>query len=123
MNNVVLVGRIANDLELKGNENKVVNFNLAVDRVGKKDETDFIPVVVFGKNAENIVAYQGKGSQIAISGHIRQEQYVANDGAKRNTMKVIASRVEYIGTKKDTSISTTFSKQNNYKLDDEDMPF
>ena len=50
MNNVVLIGRIATELELKGADNKVVNFNLAVPRQ-KKDEVDFIPVAVFGKQA------------------------------------------------------------------------
>lgn len=101
LNNVVLIGRICNELELKGNENKVVNFNLAVN--GYKDKTDFIPVAVFGNQAESLVKYQGRGSQIAISGHISQDTYTLEDGSRRNSIKVIANRVQFLGSKANTS--------------------
>lgn len=136
MNNSLLIGRIANDLELRGTtENKVVNFNLAVERYGKKDEVDFIPCTVFGKSAENLVQYQAKGSLIAIQGYIRQENYQTEAGEKRNSFKVIASRVQYLGTKGTKQDETvTFSKDNEFTpsgldsqgfqaIEDDDIPF
>ena len=128
MNNSILIGRIANDLELRGTEdNRVINFNLAVERYGKKDEADFIPVTVFGKSAENLVKYQAKGSMIAIQGYIRQENYTDKDGNKRNAFKVIANRVQFIGARakeENKEISMTFNESNNLQaIDDEDIPF
>lgn len=127
MNISTLIGRIATDLELRdAGANKVVNFNLAVDRYGKKDETDFIPVTVFGKSAENLVQYQGKGSLIAVNGYIRQDNYTTEDGTKRNIIKVVANRVQFLGTKgKETDETpSTFTPENNFQvLDDDDIPF
>ena len=131
LNNVVLIGRIANGLELQGNENKVVNFNLAVQKQGKADGADFIPVAVFGKTAENLVAYQGKGSQIAVQGYINQDTYTLEDGSKRNSIKVIANRVQFLGSKATAStVSETDVIVNHLgmpasfqEIDDEDIPF
>ena len=54
LNRIVLIGRISTDLELKetSNGNSTVKFNLAVNRM--KEGTDFIPVQVYGKMAENM---------------------------------------------------------------------
>lgn len=127
MNNSILIGRIATDLELRGTDNKVVNFNLAVERYGKKDEVDFIPVTVFGKSAENLVQYQSKGSMIAIQGYIRQESYTTEDGNKRNAFKVIANRVQFLGAKakeENKEVSPSFNEDANFQaIDDEDIPF
>ena len=67
MNKITLIGRITKDLELKhiGEKNTAnVKFNLAVDNYenGQKG-ADFIPVTVWGKQAENLCKYCGKGSQ------------------------------------------------------------
>lgn len=129
MNNSILIGRIATDLELRGTDNKVVNFNLAVERYGRKDEVDFIPVTVFGKSAENLVQYQSKGSMIAIQGYIRQENYTTEDGNKRNAFKVIANRVQFLGAKANKSEEYTEyraiveDKAIDTVIDDEDIPF
>ena len=126
MNNVVLIGRIATELELKGADNKVVNFNLAVPRQ-KKDEVDFIPVAVFGKQAESLCMYQGKGSQIAINGVLRQDSYTTEAVDKKNTFKVIANRVQFLGSKAketNTEVVNNFTEDNNFQpIDDEDIPF
>lgn len=126
MNNAVLIGRIATDLELRGTENnRVVNFNLAVSRQGKKDETDFIPVTVFGKSAENLVQYQAKGSMIAVSGYIRQDNYKDKEGNNRNSFKVIASRVQFLSSKPTPEVSVaSFSEDDDFQIiNDDDIPF
>ena len=65
MNQLFLTGNICNDLELKmtQSEKQVCSFNLAVKRPFAKDTTDFIPIVCWNKNAENVCKYCGKGSK------------------------------------------------------------
>ena len=99
MNQVTLVGRIANDLELKQTQTGKLfcQFNLAVTRFGGEG-ADFIPVQVWNKAAENLVKFQTKGSQIAISGRLSVESY-ETEGQKRTFTKVIANEVEFLGSK------------------------
>ena len=99
MNQVTLVGRIANDLELKQTQTGKLfcQFNLAVTRFGGEG-ADFIPVQVWNKAAENLVKFQTKGSQIAISGRLNVESY-ETEGQKRTFTKVIANEVEFLGSK------------------------
>lgn len=98
MNNVTLIGRIANDLELKQTTGgkSVCQFNLAVN--GYNDRTDFIPVQVWGKQADNLVKYQSKGSRIGIVGRISVDNY-EQDGQKKTFTKVVAHEVEFLESK------------------------
>ena len=99
MNQVALVGRIANDLELKQTQTGKLfcQFNLAVTRFGGEG-ADFIPVQVWNKAAENLVKFQTKGSQIAINGRLNVETYEI-DEKKRTFTKIIANEVEFLGSK------------------------
>ena len=89
MNKVVLIGRLTKDPELRytpGNGVAVSSLTLAVDNYNSKTGekgADFIPVVVWGKSAENVAQYCVKGSQIAVSGRIANRSYEAKDGTKR----------------------------------------
>ena len=107
LNNVVLVGRLTKDLELRyiaGNGTPVANFVLAVDRefTGKdgKKETDFLNIQVWGKSAENCANYIGKGSLVAVQGSIIIEKY-EKDGERRTFTKINANRVQFLDSKKD----------------------
>ena len=99
MNQVTLVGRIANDLELKQTQigKLFFQFNLAVSRFGGEG-ADFIPVMVWNKTAENLVKFQSKGSQIAVNGRLNVETY-ETEGQKRTFTKVIANEVEFLGSR------------------------
>jgi len=102
MNKVVLIGRLTKDPELRfaaGSGNAVSRFSVAVTRQFKKEETDFINCVAFGKTAETISQYLTKGSQIALSGSIRTGSYDAQDGSKRYTTDVNVDSFEFIGSK------------------------
>lgn len=100
MNKVVLIGRLTKDPELRyaqGNGTAVCKFTLAVTRPFKKDETDFINCVSFGKAAETINQYTTKGRQLAVTGSIRTGSYDAQDGTKRYTTDINVDGFEFIG--------------------------
>lgn len=102
MNKSILIGRIANDIDLKitpGNGTAVATFTIAVDRRFFKDgqkEADFIPVVVWGKQAESTANYMSKGKMIGVSGRIQTRSYDAKDGTKRYVTEVIADEVQFL---------------------------
>ncbi|WP_279145970.1 MULTISPECIES: single-stranded DNA-binding protein [Clostridium] len=103
MNKIALVGRLTKDPELKftpGKGTAVANFTVAVDRDGLKDQignklTDFLPVNVWGKQAENTANFCSKGDLIGIEGRVQTRKYQAQDGTNRYVTEVNASRVEF----------------------------
>lgn len=102
MNKVILIGRLTKDPELRfaaGSGTAVCKFSIAVTRPFKKDETDFINCVAFGKTGETIAQHLIKGKQIAVTGSIRTGSYEAQDGTKRYTTDVALDGFEFIGPK------------------------
>lgn len=100
MNKVVLIGRTTKSPELRyapGTGTAVCRFTLAVNRPYKKDETDFINCVAFGKIAETIAQYVLKGRQVAITGSIRTGSYENNAENKIYTTDVVLDGFEFIG--------------------------
>ena len=100
MNKVVLIGRTTKSPELRyapGTGTAVCRFTLVVNRPYKKDETDFIKCVAFGKIAETIAQYVLKGRQVAITGSIRTGSYENNAGNKIYTTDVVLDGFEFIG--------------------------
>ena len=100
MNKVFLIGRLTRDPELRytGNNTPVATFSLAVNRnfsnqAGER-EADFINIVVWRKQAENVKNYLTQGSQVAIDD---------NNGQKRYVTEVIADNVEFLGSKSSTN--------------------
>jgi len=90
MNNVVLVGRLTRNPEIKyvGNDNSpLTKFNVAVDRnyVGQDGEkkADFIDIEIWGRQAENCAKYLNKGSMACVKGQIRVEKYQNSNGENR----------------------------------------
>ena len=103
INKVVLLGRLTKDPELKyaaSSGTAVCRFTVAINRQSKKDETDFINCIAFGKTGETITQYFTKGSKIAITGNIRTGSYDAKDGTKRYTTDVIVETFEFVESKK-----------------------
>lgn len=102
MNRITLLGRLTRDPEVKYTPSgKVVaQFALAVDRPfanqeGQK-ETDFIPIVVWGKSAETAGKYLAKGRRLLVEGRLQTRNYVDKNGVKRYVSEVIANRFEFI---------------------------
>ena len=98
MNNVTLIGRLTKDPEVRytADQMAIAKFTVAVDRFGKEKQADFIPVTVFGKQAENCEKYLVKGRKVAIQGRIQTGSYTNRDGATVYTTDVVADRVEFL---------------------------
>lgn len=99
MNIFLGVGRITKDHELKSTTQgqAVLGFTLAINR--DKENTDFINCVSFGKTAELLNTYTGKGSQIAVEGWVKTRTY-EKDGEKKYVTEIIANRVQFLDSKK-----------------------
>lgn len=120
MNDVTLIGRIANDLDIKTTGDiKLVNFNIAINRANT-DKADFIPCTAFNQTAENIVKYQKKGSLIAAKGSIRQNEYLDKEGNKRYSLNVSVNRVKFLDSPKTDDI---YKRASVDVINDDDMPF
>ena len=106
MNVVVLVGRLANDPELKYTPSgvAVATFRIAVDRRATADgvkEADFIPIVAWKQSAEFAANYLTKGRLVAIEGRLQVRSWVAQDGGKRYMTEVVANQVKGLDRPKD----------------------
>ncbi|HGS9498082.1 TPA: single-stranded DNA-binding protein, partial [Clostridioides difficile] len=118
MNQVVLVGRLTRDPELKyipGTGTAVASFTIAVDRnyinkEGKRD-TDFIPIEVIGKSAEYCANYITKGKLVALEGNIRVDNYQTQSGEKRTFTKISTKSVQSLESKSKSSNSYKESVQ------------
>ena len=109
MNQVNLIGNLTRDPETRystgQNQTAVCRFTIAVNDRRKnqngewEDNPSFIPIVVFGKKAENCDKYIGMGSKVAVNGKIETGSYVNKDGQKVYTTDVIANEVEFLSRK------------------------
>lgn len=156
MNKVFLIGRLTRDPELRYTSSNiaVATFSIAVDRnflnAAGEREADFINIVVWRKQAENVKNYMHKGSQVAIDGRIQTRSYDDTDGKKRYVTEVVADNVQFLDSKgsRDASVPTSapeptpydFASQpepkttdvkndpfadfgNNIEISDDDLPF
>jgi len=136
MNQLVLIGRLTKDPELRFIPNggkAVARFSIAVNKeYSKEKEADFFNVVVWGKPAENCANYLKKGRLVAINGSIHNNNYEDKNGVKHYTMEVNANRVEFLewadDTQKQAPQKQEPTSQNDFKgfqaIDgDDDIPF
>lgn len=103
MNKTVLIGRLTRDVEIRNaGATLVARYTLAVDRKIKREgeqTADFIPCVVFGKNAEFAEKYLTKGKKIAVVGRIQTGSYTNQSGQKVYTTDVIVEEQEFVESK------------------------
>ena len=136
MNKVVLVGRITADPELRytsGTNAAVCNFTIAVDRPfqanGGERGADFIPVVVWNKQAENVKNYLTKGSQVAVEGRIQVRNYDDQNGQKRYATDFIVENAYFADSRRDQDMpagevpSSSMDGEFITVEDTDDLPF
>ena len=132
MNNVVLIGRLTKDPELRyvsDSQMAVANFTVAINRPKRQGEekpvADFPRITVFGKQAENCDRYLAKGRLVGIQGSIQTGSYKNKDGQTVYTTSVLANRVEFLewGEKKEANSTVTEEYPEDFQAIDEDVPF
>src|SRR5574344_1761731 len=105
MNKVMLIGRLTSKPELRYTSSNLPysRFSIAVNRTFSNQqgqrETDFINVVVWRKQAENVCNFLNKGSQVAVEGRLQSGSYDDKDGNKRYTLDVQADNVQFLESK------------------------
>ena len=119
-NRCTLIGNLTRDNELKqAGQTQVLRNTLAVKREFKKDETDFINIIAFGKTAELIAKYTQKGSKLYVEGAIQVSSYDDKDGNKRYSTDIIVRNIEFIGGNKQNKESDFLGEP----INNGDMPF
>jgi single-strand DNA-binding protein len=130
MNNVCLIGRLTRNPEVRetAGGTAVCNFTLAIDDGwGENKKTNYIPVLAFGKTAENCGKFLAKGKQCAVTGKIQTGSFEKKDGTKVYTTDVVADRVEFIdfGEKVATKAAESSAEHipQGFSEIDEQIPF
>lgn len=133
MNSVVLVGNLCKDVEMLqvGNTQKVDNV-VAVLRgrdASGNQVTDFIPVRIWGTQAQFASAYLKKGSKVAVNGTIRVDMWENEDGTKRSSTYVNVINIENL-TPRDAQQQPQQNTQRqqpqaptDININDDDLPF
>jgi single-strand DNA-binding protein len=133
-NKCILLGNLTRDPEMRYTPSgtAVADIGLAVNEQYKNkagetvDETVFVDVVVWGRQAETANEYLSKGSSVLIEGKLQLDQWENQQGEKRSKMRVRADRVQFLTTKKQSTGTRPQSVTDNPPNDpaeDDDIPF
>ncbi|MCL1972190.1 MAG: single-stranded DNA-binding protein [Endomicrobia bacterium] len=140
-NNVMLVGRLTRDPELRRTSTgkAVCSFDIAISRRMKDQATGewkdadptFVPVIVWGDQAERCGERLKKGVPVHVEGRLQTNKWEGTDGQKRSRLEVIASRVQFLSiVKQESAIGAKPLDDSNYAPsanisgdEDEDIPF
>lgn len=142
-NNVLLIGRLTRDIEVRYTESNIAvgNITLAVPSSFKNKngeyDTDFINCVLYKEIAERVKEYTHKGDLIAVRGRLHTRTYDDKEGIKHFITEVIVERITFLSPKKETTQevaeehkeetqieSDPFEEFNEQvQLSDEDLPF
>ena len=111
LNRVILIGRLANDPELKYTPSgiAVTSFRLAVNRPmsaearsnGQEKQADFFSIVAWRQSAEYAANYLGKGRLVAVEGRLQVREYVTQDGQKRRDTEVVVDNLKSLDRPKE----------------------
>lgn len=141
INQVVLVGRLTKEVNLKytPSNQAVATFSLAVNRNFKSQngerEADFINCVIWRQQAENLANWAKKGALIGITGRIQTRSYENQQGQRVYVTEVVAEQFQLLESRKDREAGQSqgygqpdFSRQepaNTSPMDisDDDLPF
>jgi single-strand DNA-binding protein len=105
LNKVFLIGNLTRPPELRYTPSgtAVSDIRLAVNRSyttqggDRREETCFLTVVVWGKQAETSAQYLDKGSPVLVEGRLQTRDWETKDGQRRNVVEVVAERIQFLG--------------------------
>ena len=130
INRFIGVGRLTKDPNFMENQVAVANFTVAVNRTFKnkngEQEADFINVVTFRKQAENVNNYLSKGSLVGIDGRVQTRNYENKEGQRIFVTEVVADSVQFLEPKNSNKQNNQHDNPFNNSsedIDDRDLPF
>ena len=127
MNKVIIMGRLTRDPELRRTQNDlpVATFSIAVDRKGKKKQTDFIDCVAWRQTAEFVSQWFPKGKMISIVGSLQVRNWKDKEGNNRKAVEVVADEVYFCGDKGNRAKSdwTEEADEAEEYYEEESLPF
>lgn len=134
MNRTILVGRLTADPELRTTPNGIATtrITVAVNRMPNANGeriADFINVVVWRRQAENVAKFCTKGSLVGIEGRIQSRSYDAQDGTRRYVTEVIADNVTFLGSRSSSNTGASMAPAENMgdsslgSMPEDDVPF
>src|SRR5574344_2787303 len=124
MNRVMLIGRLTTKPELRYTSSNLpyTRFSIAINRTYSNNqgqrETDFINIIAWRKQAENVCNFLDKGSLVSVEGKLQTNNFTDKDGNKRYSMDVIADSVQFLESKgqsqtRQSSDATPYDYQNS----------
>lgn len=137
LNSVVLIGNLTRDPELRYTQNGApkAQFAIALNRYWKdrdgnrQEETTFVPIVVWGPQAENCANYLKKGRPVAIEGRLSIRSYTTEAGEQRKITEIVANNVQFLGQGQGSSPSGAgeedggSSGESNETVREDEVPF
>ena len=136
INNVVLIGRLTRDVELRytPQSQAVGQFTLAVNRNFKNQngeyDADFINCVIWGKLAENFANWTKKGNLVGITGRIQTRNYENQQGQRVYVTEVVAESFQLLEKRDNSANQNSMAEQmppsfagNPMDIKDDDLPF
>ncbi|HKK19723.1 MAG TPA: single-stranded DNA-binding protein [Opitutales bacterium] len=110
-NKVILLGNLTRDPETRvtANGNTICKLGLATSRVystrdgERREETTFVDIDAFGKQAEVITKYMRKGRPLMVEGRLKLDQWETNEGQKRSKLGVVLENFQFIGGRDDNA--------------------
>jgi single-strand DNA-binding protein len=107
LNKVFLMGNLTRDPELRYTPggSVVAEFGLAVNRQYRtqsgenREETTFVDIVVWGRQAETVNQYLSKGRPVLVEGRLQYDAWETQDGQRRSKLRVVGDRVQFLGSR------------------------
>jgi single-strand DNA-binding protein len=136
LNRIILIGNLTADPEMRYTPSGTARtrFSIAINRQYKdssgqlQEEVTFVPIVVWGSQAENCANYLSKGRSVAVDGRLRIDSFENAEGERRKVVEVVASNVQFLGGPRSQdsqagSVSSPPPSQANEPGTDEEVPF
>ena len=130
MNRVMLIGRLTAKPELRytGSNIPYARFSIAINRTFSNSQgqrgTDFINIIIWRKQAENVCNFLDKGSLVSVEGRLQSNSYDDKDGNKRYSLDVVADSVQFLESKSQAQSrqNASYNAQNVTPYDYQDVP-
>lgn len=133
LNRVILTGNLTGDPELRYTQTgrARTRFSIAVSRQYRdqegnlQKETTFVPIVVWGQQAENCASFLKKGRPVAVDGRLRIDTFETQEGERKKVVEVIAQRVEFLGARPEEAVEAGERPPEELEptTEDEEVPF